>query len=154
MNRKKRGSERKGGSSGKVREVVETHSGRQLPVIRRTTHIDKLAEAIKWFRHARQLYVVDDDGRLLGVITLASLVRHIFVHHHGADINPRHLLSSLTTETAEDIMLQSPLVVTLEEGVEDVLERMVAADVEEIPVVDDEGRVVADLTMIDLLMAV
>ncbi|UCF87862.1 MAG: hypothetical protein JSV70_05325 [bacterium] len=38
------------------------------------------------------------------------------------------------------------------ERVEEVLERMVAGHVEEIPVLDEQGAVVADLTMIDLLM--
>ena len=41
----------------------------------------------------------------------------------------------------------------MDDEVEDVLERMVAGNVDEVPITDDEGRVVADLTMIDLLMA-
>jgi CBS domain-containing protein len=41
----------------------------------------------------------------------------------------------------------------MDDEVEKVLERMVAGNVDEVPVTDDEGRVVADLTMIDLLMA-
>jgi len=141
-------------SSRVVRDVVQTHTTRQIPLINRVTHINKLAESIKWFRHSRQLYVVDDDDRLLGIINLQCLVRHFFTQHHGSNVSPRHLLSIITTETAEDLMIQSPLNVGMDDAVEDVLERMVAANVEEVPVTDDGGRVVADLTMIDLLMAV
>jgi CBS domain-containing protein len=153
MSRKKRETGQAQSSSKVVRDVVEVHSTRQLPVINRLTHINKLAESIQWFRHSRQLYVVDDENRLLGIINLECLVRHFFTHHHGANTNPRHLLSIITTETAEDLMLQNPLSVRLDDRVEDVLKRMVTAHVEEVPVTDDEGHVIADLTMIDLLMA-
>jgi CBS domain-containing protein len=152
MSRKTGGADRPRSSSRSVRDIVEMHSTRQLPLINRVTPISRLAESIKWFRHSRQLYVVDDDKRLLGIINLQCLVRHFFTHHHGTNINPRHLLSIITTETAQDLMLQSPLSVGLDDGVEDVLQRMVTSKVEEVPVTDNEGRVIADLTMIDLLM--
>jgi CBS domain-containing protein len=41
----------------------------------------------------------------------------------------------------------------MDDEVEEVLERMVAGNVDEVPVTDSEGRIVADLTMVDLLMA-
>lgn len=154
MSRKKQETDRPHVSSKIVRDVVEIHSNRQLPIVKKDTHIDNLAENIKWFRHSRQLYVVDDNNRLLGIINLQCLVRHFFTHHHESNINPRHLLSVITTESAEDIMLPSPLSVDLDDRVEDVLKKMVAAEVEEVPVVDSSGKVIADLTMIDLLMAV
>ena len=152
MSRKKQESDRSRYSSRVVKDIVEIHSRRQLPVINRVTHINKLAEIIQWFRHSRQLYVVDDDNRLLGIINLECLVKHFFIHHHGADINPRHLLGVITTETAEDLMLQNPLSVGMDDNVEDVLGRMVAANVEEVSVVDDSEKVIADLTMVDLLL--
>ena len=135
-----------------VRDVVAMHQDRQVPMIKQDTPIGDLSEAMKWHRHSRQLYVVDDDNRLLGIINLECLVKHFFIHHHGADINPRHLLGVITTETAEDLMLQNPMSVGMDDNVEDVLGRMVAANVEEVPVVDDSEKVIADLTMVDLLL--
>jgi CBS domain-containing protein len=134
-----------------VRDVVQKHGGRHLPVINRDVHVDEIVEMIEWFRHSRQLYVVDDDDRLLGNITIASLVKHLFIHHHGTSINPRHLLAAMTTETAEDLMLEKPLAAGINEDVDDILEKMVARNVEEVPVLDEGGRVVGDVTMIDLM---
>jgi CBS domain-containing protein len=136
-----------------IKDVLTDHSVRQLPVIPRDTPLKDLAEKIEWFRHSRQLYVVDREGRLMGNITIASLVKHIFVHHHGTSINPRHLLAAITAETAEDLMLEKPLSVKTEDSVDDILEKMVDKNVEEVPVLDDEGKVIGDVTMIDLMKA-
>ena len=50
-------------------------------------------------------------------------------------------------------MTEGTLSTRMDEEVEEVLERMVAGNVDEVPVLDGSGKVVADLTMIDLLMA-
>jgi CBS domain-containing protein len=57
----------------------------------------------------------------------------------------------ITAEKAKDIMQKSFLVTTEEEKVEVVLKRMIRTNAKEIPVLDKEKRVVADLTMVDLL---
>lgn len=135
-----------------VSEVVARHKDRHLPLVRIGTPIGDLAKAIQWFRHSRQLYVVDEDGHLAGNITLGSLVRNVFASSHGSNINPRHVMGLITGENAEDIMTEGTLTARMDERIEDVLERMVAGNVEEVPVVDGAGRIIADLTMIDLLM--
>jgi CBS domain-containing protein len=134
-----------------VKDVVRGHRGRHLPIIKRDLPVSELTEKIEWFRHSRQLYVVDENEYLLGNITIASLVRHLFIHHHGSSINPRHLLSAMTAETAEDLMYDRPLSVGMDERVDDVLEKMVAKNIEEVPVLDKAGKVIADVTMIDLM---
>ncbi len=50
-----------------------------------------------------------------------------------------------------DIMLKAPVTATEDEDVELVLKRMVDANIKEIGVLDMEGRLVADVTMLDLL---
>ena len=75
MTGKKTGKKRSSGDL-LVAEVVASHSQRQLPVTEADTAIEKLIEAIEWFRHSRRLYVVDHEGRLIGNITLGRLVRH------------------------------------------------------------------------------
>ena len=57
----------------------------------------------------------------------------------------------ITAETAKDIMKRKTVVATENEQVGMVLKRMIKTNVHEMPVVDDEKRVVADITLIDLL---
>jgi CBS-domain-containing membrane protein len=137
-----------------VRDLVRRHQSRNLPVVRRTTGIDDLVKAMEWFRHSRILYVVDEDDMLLGVISLKSLVRHVFHHSHDCEVHPRDLMRILTTEGAEDLMSDFVCKAGMDERISHVLERMIDKGVEEIPVVDEEMKVISDVTMIDLLRAV
>jgi CBS domain-containing protein len=57
----------------------------------------------------------------------------------------------ITAETAKDIMQKNPLVTSEEEKAEAAVKRMIWTNVKEIPVLDNEKRVVADLTVVDLL---
>jgi CBS-domain-containing membrane protein len=136
-----------------VQDVVARHRSRQVPLVRQDTPIDRLPVAIQFHRHSRQLYVVDGQNHLLGNITLGRLVMYVFASSHGSSINPRHVMELITCTCAGDLMTVGTLSAQMDDEVEKVLERMVAGNVDEVPVTDDEGRVVADLTMIDLLMA-
>ncbi|MDF1536342.1 MAG: CBS domain-containing protein [bacterium] len=136
-----------------VRDVAAKHSRREVPVARASTPIVKMAEAIEWYRHSRQLYVVDETGRLLGNITLARLVMYTFAHSQGANMAPRHVLDLITCETAADLMETGTLAAGMDDNLDDLLDRMVDRNLEEVPVLDDEGKVISDLTMIDLLRA-
>ncbi len=103
------------------------------------------------FEHSRLIYVVDDKGKLTGTISLGMLVRHVFSPSHEPQIHPRFLIDMITAETAKDIMQKNTLVATEEEEVGSVLRRMLGANVKEIPVLDREKRVFADITIVDLL---
>ena len=136
----------------RVRDVVAMHQDRQVPMIKQDTPIGDLSEAMKWHRHSRQLYIVDEQDHLLGNITLGRLVMYVFASSHGSSMNPRHVIGLITCTTAGDLMTGGTLSTGMEDEVEEVLERMVAGNLDEIPVIDSEGRVVADLTMVDLLL--
>ena len=136
----------------RVRDVVNRHKDRQVPLIKQDTPIAELAKAIEWHRHSRQLYVVDEQNNLLGNITLGRLVMYVFASSHGANMNPRHVMGLITCTYAGDLMTVGTVTARLDDRIEEVLERMVDANVDEVPVTDDDGKVVGDLTMIDLLM--
>jgi CBS domain-containing protein len=137
--------------SMKVSELVATFKKRRLPLIREKADIEEVVEAAINFEHSRRLYVVDDDGKLSGTISLELLVRHVFSASYEPQIHPRFLMSLITAETAKDIMLKNPVVTTEDEEVVIALKRMIETNVKEIPVLDREKRVVADLTIVDLL---
>jgi len=57
----------------------------------------------------------------------------------------------VVSETAGDFMQREPMFTIHSEDVEDVLQHMIDRNVKEIPILDDEKRVIADLTIVDLL---
>jgi CBS-domain-containing membrane protein len=136
-----------------VRDFVIKHKDRQVPLVRQDTTIDRLPVAIQFHRHSRQLYVVDGQNHLLGNITLGRLVMYTFASSHGADMNPRHVMELITCTCAGDLMTEGTVAARMDESIGEVLERMVDGNVDEVPVTDEDGKVIADLTMIDLLMA-
>ena len=138
-------------NSSRVSELVLLLKERSLPLIHEKATIKEIVDAMIRFEHSRLVYVVDDEGRLTGTISLGLLVRHVFSHSHEPQIHPRLLIDMITAETARDIMQKNTLVAIEEEEVGSVLKRMIGANVKEIPVLDREKRVVADITIVDLL---
>ena len=137
--------------SAKVTEVVALLKERKLPLIHEKANIEDVVDAMIRFEHSRLLYVVDDDRKLVGTISLGLLARHVFSTSHEPQIHPRILINMITAGTAKDIMQKNPVVTTEEEKVEIVLRRMIRTNVKEIPVLDKEKRDVAVITIVDLL---
>ncbi len=131
----------------KVRDVIEAVGRRKPPIVPDNMPVHEVVKSMGDCQHNRVLYVVNDDGLLVGTILLETLMRHIFGHSHEQHAHPRHLLGIITTESAKDLMIKKPLHARESEEVEAVLERMIGKRVSEIAIVDDEGKVVADLTI-------
>ncbi len=124
---------------------------RPVPAVNERSTIEDVIQAMIRCEHSRVLYVVDDDGRLTGTISLGSLVRQAFARSHEPRIHPRSLIGLMTARTAKDMMQSKPVQASDDEEIGTVIKRMVEANIKEIPVVDRDKRVVGDLTMIDLL---
>ena len=92
-----------------------------------------------------------EDKRLSGVISLGNLVKHLLFHFHGNEIDNLHLMSMATSEKAEDFIDRPIISAHLSETIEPVLERIICANVKEIPVLDVQGRLVGEITLVDIL---
>ena len=103
------------------------------------------------FERNRLLYVVDNENKLKGAISLGLLMRYVFCESHEPQVHSRFLISLIAEKTAGEIMQKNPLTTTREEKLDDLLKKMIKSNVKEIPVLDSQGKVIADLTIIDLL---
>jgi CBS domain-containing protein len=136
---------------GKVADFLKESKPRHVPKVKEQAGVSELIEAFVQSDHSRILYVVDDQENLKGIISLGNLVRHFFFHYHDTHIDSRHLVSMAVSETAKDFMHENVLVAQVTDDVEDVLKRMIKNNVKEIAIIDSRKRVIADLTIIDLL---
>lgn len=125
--------------------------GRALPVVGLEAGLEEIVAAFAASNHSRLLYVVDAEQRLCGVVSFGRMVRHVFFHYHEPQYDTRGLIHMAFSETARDFMERDPLTARMSDGVEEVLAAMIRHNVKEVPIVDEELLVVADLTMIDLL---
>ncbi len=91
-------------------------------------------------RKHRGYPVVDEDGRLLGMLTSSDLVE-------------RSLARPDATLTARDLVRRDPIVATPQETCREAAERMAEAGIGRLPVLseDGEGRLIGIITRSDLL---
>lgn len=135
----------------KIQQVINRIGKREIPWVEQQTHISEIIQLLTAFPYARLVYVVDDRKRLLGTISVGSLLRHIFPYHYKARIHPGGILRSITAQRAEQIMGRENVSALPDETVDEVLKRMARTGVKEMAVIDAEGIIIGDITAVDLL---
>ena len=96
------------------------------------------------------LPVVDEDRRLLGLLSERELMRQLLTTEVLSDGAPRHGTFRPGQRTVRDAMTRQVLCVAPEESVAEVAALMTNKDVERVPVVHD-GRLVGFLTRGDIV---
>ena len=134
-----------------VAEIIEAVGTRPLAMVSPQAELPEIITAFSKAAHARLVYVVDSDQHLLGAISLGNLTQHLLFHHCPTAVDNLHLLSLATAETAHDFIDRPVLSAHSTETIEPVLERMLAANIKEIPVLDDQECLIGDLTLVDIL---
>lgn len=136
---------------GKIADLIKDLRQRKIPVIQERAGISEIIEAFTGSTHSRLLYVVDQTGRLKGFISLGNLVRHVFFDYHDPYIDTRRFTHMAISETAGHFMQREPHFAIASDDLKEVLQRMVKNNIKEIPIVDNNKKIVADLTIVDLL---
>lgn len=134
-----------------IDRLLSSIKERKPPVVTEHATIQNVIDAMIQFDHSRVVYVQDEAGKLSGAISLGALAKHVFSRSHEPQIHARVLISMITAETAKDIMQKRPLFALQSEEVGNVLKRMIESNVKEIPILDEDRRVIGDITMLDLL---
>jgi CBS domain-containing protein len=135
----------------KVAELVAFLKERRLPLIDQKANLEEIVTAMIHFEHSRLLYVVDNNEKLIGSISWGLVARHAFSSSHDPQIHPRYIINMITAESAEDIMQKNPAFTTENELLETLLKKIIQSKEHEIPVIDNEKRVIANVTIVDLL---
>jgi CBS domain-containing protein len=131
-------------------DAVVVHAGATL---------HRLAELAVERPGCRVLSVVDDEGRLIGLVPVRVLVNDIFLkivpeEFLGEIVDYQAALkyaSHVGARTAADIVLP-PVSVTRDDTVRDAFERMHASRLNGVPIVDAERRVVGYIDQLELLL--
>ena len=135
----------------KIREITLNIKGRDIPTVLEDTFIEEVIEKMHCCSHSRLVYVINESDELTGTISLGTIIRQVLCHKYEPKVHPRTILAMVTHETAKDIMHKKPTVATEEEEVELVLKRMIDANVKEIAIISDDKKIIADVTILDLL---
>ena len=136
----------------RVSDLLDFTGDRRPPQVGPDAPIEQVVDALTHHPHSQRVYVVDPQGALLGTVSVRTLARHVFSHGHEPRVHPRRLLSALTSETAGHLMQKARVVVRGTDSVTTVVRDMIGHHSEEAAVVDEDGRLLGDLTVTDLLI--
>jgi CBS domain-containing protein len=118
--------------------------GRRLPVwVPPGTSVGECLHAIQRTGTGDSVFVTDADGRLAGVLT----ERDIFGRLVGPDVAPGVDLDA----PVEAYMTTNPHTLRLDQTVRDALELMQSGRYRNVPVVDDDRRLVGVVRQVDIL---
>jgi len=135
----------------KIKGIMQHIKGRGLPCVPANSNISEVIRVAVSFPHTRLVYVVDEQNKLLGVITIGSLMRYLYYYHYGDKIHPREILRNINVEKASQLMTGGYISALPDEAVDAVLKRMADTGAKEMAVVDTDGRILSDITAVDIL---
>ena len=126
----------------KVEEVMTFRRGERLSVAAdKLSLAEALAEAEKVERRTGAMLLVDDDGRLTGILTDADLRRAMV----------RRRKENITTAPVSEFMTKNPKYVRPDDLASEALAILNEYRIDELPVLDDAGRPVGVIDVQDLL---
>jgi CBS domain-containing protein len=134
----------------KISEALTLVAGLPYLAVGGDCTLEEIADRIKDQRQVRGIYVVDAEERLLGALSLGVLIRHLTTARHKPLFHVRSLLTSLTSVNVIDLMEKNVVYARKDEDLDRVLDRMIHSNIKEIPVVDEEKRIIAVLSLLDL----
>jgi predicted transcriptional regulator len=97
--------------------------------------------------------VVDADGRIVGVVSEADLVREAVAQDPRAHMMPSGEPPLESPRTVAEVMSRHPLTVTADTDLAEAVDLLTSSAVKSVPVVDERGRTVGMLSRRDVVHA-
>jgi CBS domain-containing protein len=128
----------------------------ELPIIAPESTLKEVVGAMVKGHRRRIVYVVDNNRKFMGAITLTDLKNVIFHYYLNSTVRDavvvtEHIEELFTSEKARDVMNPDLVVCYEDDSLHDIIMRMEEWNVMDIPVLDREDRVIADLDILCLL---
>ena len=129
--------------------VHEVMSGLPVTVRRETT----VKEAMRLLdeHEITSMPVIDAEGRILGVVSEADLLRDSVPHDARGHVNLRAEEELEPAATVDEVMSRHPMVVHEHTDLADAVELMTTTAVKSLPVVDHKHRVVGMISRRDVV---
>ena len=118
-----------------------------LPVVMKDDSVEKVIEVGLKYPHAKSVYVINENRELAGLITIRGLMKHLFSFYHKPQAHSGRILQTLTAEVASEIMHKEVYFKTENDTIENVLHYMIKGGTDAIPIVDDQKKVLHEISL-------
>ncbi|MGE0431372.1 MAG: CBS domain-containing protein [Planctomycetota bacterium] len=122
-------------------------------VVPATATLAEIVAAVIHNPASYEVYVIDADGRFAGVITAQRVARFVFSHQSPATESATDMLDMLSAETAGELVRGEAVSVSQTDPLPDVIDVMFRHGLIAVPVVDDDGRILGNLNLLQILAA-
>jgi CBS domain-containing protein len=92
------------------------------------------------------LCVVDEVGKLMGLINRNKIFQVVFTHHVSGSIGVSQLFKLITSESADDLLIRHVFTAGEDDRIDKVIKAMIEHELVEVPVVDKDKKVIGLLT--------
>jgi len=130
--------------------LIRDWMSREVTTVSRDTSMLKASKIFK-DNDFRRLPVVDEDGRLIGIVTDRDIKDASPSKATTLDVHELYYL--LSEIKIKDIMTPNPYTIKIDDSLEKAAIRMLGKKVEGLPVVDDKNKVVGIITETDIFKA-
>ena len=134
----------------KISEALDTIENIPFMAISADRTLTEATEDISGIQQHRSIYIVDKQGRLKGTLSIGTLVREVIAARHEPQFGIRSLLAQITSEKVADIMNRHVIYAQKDDDLEKVLNRMISCNIKEIPIVDKDLHIIANVGILDL----
>ena len=119
-------------------------------LIEKQASADDVAKMLIASPHLKSVYVVDDTQKLIGRVTLKTLIKHEFMDLLPSSFDYFSALEFIGDKTAEGLMT-SPDYVRDDDTLKTAFVKMYENELDELPVVDKNLHLIGNIDLLELL---
>jgi CBS domain-containing protein len=112
--------------------------------------LEEASDKITRMPQIRGIYVVDEKERLQGYLSLGVLIHHVIAARRKPHFHVRSLLAMITARKVADIMEKDVICARKADRLEAVLDKMLPRNIKQVPVVNADRQIIANVGIIDL----
>jgi len=138
-----------------VKEVYKTFT-LEPPILSEDSSIEGIISTLLKDPRSRSVYIVDKDEKLTGIITTLIILKATNILKGKKSVLKHDVFNAIKiakARQAKDIM-HPPMYVYESSKILDVLEMMSRENIQELPVIDKDKRVIGDLNCLEILRRV
>jgi Mg/Co/Ni transporter MgtE len=129
-----------------MRMLISPYSG----FVEKNASLDDIAKMMIANPSLKSIYVVDEEQKLIGRVSLKNLIKHEFLNLIPSSFEYFNALEFIGNKTAEELMT-APVYVKDEDTLKTAFDKMYENELEELPVVDQNLCLIGNIDFLELL---
>ncbi len=139
----------------RVKDVYKTLT-KEPPVLKADDPLKAVVHILLKDPRYKSVFVVDDTGRLIGIVSTLIFLKVSHYLYGKRSVMKDDVFNAIKSAKAKKVgdIMHPPVFVYEETKILDVLEMISRENIQELPVVDGEGKVIGDLNCLEILKRV